>query len=198
MFAAGAALAWNASSLDDKALANVLNRDVFEDSAGKAAGTGLKLGFAHQKLGVKALNETPLGTVIAAPKPEDRELFCRNGLKWYAKITAKKITAALNEIEKQRKVLATAHPESDSGKILVRELDLAARMAAQSCKFMLWQQAIAAEKISQANRLARQGIRELHALEQDFKVYWPLRNKATTKHCSPFLKWRITDYSRGK
>ncbi|MBW8864837.1 MAG: hypothetical protein JF609_07930, partial [Verrucomicrobia bacterium] len=194
----GAALAWNSGSLDGKALTNVLNRDVFEDSAGKAAGIGLKLGFAHQKLGVKALNETPLGTVIAAPKPEDRELFCRNGLKWHAKITTKKIMAALNEIEKQRKALATARPESDSGKILVHELDLAARMAAQSCKFMLWQQAIASKKTSQANRLARQGIRELRKLEQDFEAYWPLRNKATTRHCSPFLKWRIADYSRGK
>jgi len=198
MFAAGAALAWNASSLDDTALANVLNRDVFEDSAGKAAGAGLKLGFAHQKLGVKALNETPLGTVIAAPKPEDRELFCRNGLKWHAKIPAKKVAAALNEIERQRTTLANARPQSDSGKVLLRELDLAARMAAQSCKFMLWQQAVAAGNASKANRLAKQGIRELRDLEQDFKSYWPLRNKATTKHCSPFLKWRLEDYTRGK
>ena len=77
-----------------------MSRDVFEDSTGKIAEAGFKLGFAHQKLGVKALNETPLGTVIAAPKPEDRELFCRNGLKWFAKIPAKKILAALKEIQK--------------------------------------------------------------------------------------------------
>ena len=142
---------------------------MFEDSTGKIAEAGFKLGFAHQKLGVKALNETPLGTVIAAPKPEDRELFCRNGLKWFAKIPAKKILAALKEIEKQRKILARAKPESDSGKILARELDLAARMAAQSCKFMLWQQAVAAGKKSEAKRLAQKGIRELRKLGKRFQ-----------------------------
>ena len=197
LFAAGAALAWNASSLDEKILANVLNRDVFEDAADKIAQAGLELGRVHQRLGVKALNETPLGTVIAAPKPEDRELFCRNGLKWFAKIPAKKIRATLKEIETQRKVLSHAKPESDSGKILARELDLAARMAAQSCQFMLWQQAIAAKKNPEAKRLAAQGIGELQKLKKDFNAYWPLRNKATTKHCSPFLQWRIADYQRG-
>jgi hypothetical protein len=44
---------------------------------------------------------------------------------------------------------------------LAVELDLAARMAAQSCQFMLWQQAVAAGKINPARRLAQKGIREL-------------------------------------
>jgi hypothetical protein len=196
LFAAGAALAWNSKALDEHTLVSALSRDVFEDPTGKVARAGFKLGFAHQKLGVKALNETPPGTVIAAPKPEDRELFCRNGLKWSAKIPAKKIHATLREIERQRKVLACARPNSDSGKILVRELDLAARMAGQSCKFMLWQQAVAAGKKSEAKTSARQGIRDLGKLKKDFNAYWPLRNKATTKHCSPFLQWRIEDYSK--
>jgi hypothetical protein len=198
LFTAGAALAWNSSSLDEKALAEVLSRDVFEDATGKTAEAALKLGFAHQKLGVNAVNETPLGTVIAAPKPEDRELFCRNGLKWFAKIPAKKIQAALKEIEKHRKNLAGAKRMPGSGKILTLELDLAARMAAQSCKFMLWQQAVAAGDIAEAKRLARQGSRELQKLEKDFKAYWPLRNKATPKHSTPFLRWRRDDYRRGK
>jgi hypothetical protein len=192
LFAAGAALAWNSSSLNEKILADVLNRDVFEDPSDKVAQAGLKLGYAHQTLGVKALNETPLGSVIAAPKPEDLELFCRNGLKWFAKIPAKKILATLKEIEKQRAVL---HQTRRS--ILTEELDLAARMAAQSCKFMLWQQAVAAKKTDEAKRLAQQGIRELEKLERDFNAHWPQRNKATTKHCSPFLKWRREDYRRG-
>ena len=29
---------------------------------------------------------------------------------------------------------------------------------------------------------------------KDFNAYWPLRNKATPKHCSAFLRWRIDDY----
>jgi hexosaminidase len=196
LFAAGAALAWNSNSLDESTLKAVLSRDVFEDSTGNIAEAGFKLGFAHQKLGVNALNETPLGTVIAAPRPEDRELFCRNGLKWFTKILTKRILATLKEIENQRKIMARAKPKSDSGTILARELDLAARMAAQSCRFMLWQQSVAAGKKSQAKRLARQGIRELQKLEKDFNMYWPLRNKATTKHCSPFLQWRIEELTQ--
>jgi hexosaminidase len=194
LFAAGAALAWNSKSLDKNNLLAVLSRDVFDDSTRKIAGAGFKLGFAHRKLGVDALNETPLGTVIAVPKPEERELFCRNGLKWYATIPAKNIQATLKEIQKQRAVLRHAKPKSDSGKILARELDLAAHMAAQSCKFMLWQQAVAAGERSTAKKLVHSGVHELRKLEKDFNTYWPLRNKATTKHCSPFLKWRIEDY----
>jgi hexosaminidase len=198
LFAAGAALAWNAQALDERTLLAVLSRDVFDDATGKAAQAGFKLGFAHQKLGVKALNETPLGTVIAAPRPEDRELFCRNGSKWFAKIPKRKVLATLAEIERRRNVLSLAKPASDSGKTLVRELDLAARMAAQSCKFMLWQQAVAARQSVQAKLLARRGVRELNKLEQDFNAYWPLRNKGSTKHCSPFLQWRMEDYRRSR
>lgn len=192
LFAAGAALAWNAKALDENILAEVLNRDVFADEKNKLAQAGMKLGFAHLKLGVKAMNETPLGTVIAAPKPSDQELFCRNGLKWSAKIPSKKIHAALMEIEKQRTILRSLQRS-----VLLEELDLAARMAAQSCKFMLWQQAVTAGKKSEAAKLARTGISELKKLEKDFNAYWPSRNKATTKHCSPFLRWRIEDYQRG-
>jgi hypothetical protein len=75
----------------------------------------------------------------------------------------------------------------------LRELDLAARMAAQSCKFMLWQQARAAGKIPEARRLARAGVRELQKLGKDFNTLWSLRNKATPRHCSEFLKWRIEE-----
>jgi hexosaminidase len=189
MFVAGAALAWNAENFDDGKLIPVLSRDIFDDSTKKIAEAGFKLGFAHKKLGVHALNETPLGTVIAAPDPKTRELFCRNGLKWFAKIPAKKISATLAEIETQRKILSRAKPKSDSGKVLARELDLAASMAAQSCKFMLWQQMNAAGKISEAKKLASKQISELRQLEKDFNSYWPLRNKATPKHSLEFLRW---------
>ena len=197
LFAAGAALAWNSKAPDQKQLAAVLSRDVFDDPTGRVASAGFKLGFAHQKLGVKTLNETPLGTVIAAPKPADRELFCRNGLKWFAKIPARKIVAALKDIRKQRTVLARGKPGSARGKILAAELDLAARMAEEACRFMLWQQAVAAGKTSEAKRLAQPGIRQLRELERDFKRLWPARNKATPRHCTPFLRWRRDDYRRG-
>ena len=194
LLAAGAALAWNAKGLDETALLAVLSRDVFEDPTGRAATAGFQLGFAHRKLGVQAVNETPLGTVIAAPRPEARELFCRNGLKWHAKIPAPKIRAALKMIQRERSRLARSRPGTEAGRILVRELDLAARMAGQSCRFMLWQQCVAAGKTSEAMKAARQGLRELDALERDFIACWPSRNKATTAHCIPFLRWRSSDY----
>jgi hypothetical protein len=197
LFAAGAALAWNSKALDERNLLAVLSRDVFEDPTGKVAVAGFKLGFAHHKLGVTALNETPLGTVIAAPKPADRELFCRNGLKWFAKIPPKKIRATLDAIQQQRVILLCAKPASDSGIALAVELELAARMATESCYFMLWQQSVAAGKSSEANELAQRGLQELRKLEKYFNACWPLRNQATTKHCSPFLRWRMEDYRRG-
>jgi hypothetical protein len=199
MFAAGAARAWNAKTLDERQLVSVLGRDVFDDAGGSVAAAAYKLGFAHRKLGVKSPNETPLGTVIAAPRPEDRELFCRNGLKWSAKIPAGKIRATWLEIEKQRAKIrfGLRRPGPPCLKILAEELDLAARMAAQSCQFMLWQQAVAAGKKLQAHRLAQKGVRELRQLEKDFNAYWPRRNKATPRHCSPFLRWRREDYADG-
>lgn len=199
MFVAGAALAWNSENFDESKLIPILSRDIFENS--KVAQAAFNLGFIHKKLGVNAPNETPLGTVIAAPKPEDRELFCRNGLKWFKKIPAKKILATLKEVEKQifiLKNLGRRHAVPPEKEILRRELELAARMAAQSCKFMLWQQAVAAGKISEAKKLAQIGIRELRQLQKDFNDYWPLRNKATAKHCSPFLQWRISELNRSK
>ena len=169
---AGASLAWNANGFDESKLVSVLSRDVFGDSTGKLAGAAFNLGFVHKKLGVKAPNETPLGTVIAAPKPEERELFCRDGLNWFARIPAKNIRAALKEIEKQRAKMSWGWCQAvpPNTQILGLELNLAARMAVQSCKFMLWQQAMAAGKISVAKGLAQTGIRELKQLEKDFNA----------------------------
>ena len=194
---AGASLAWNAKGFDERKLVPALGRDIFGDP--KIARAAFELGMVHRRLGVKAPNETPLGTVIAAPPKQERELFCRNGLKWFKRIPAKHIRAALKEIEKEiaiLKSLGRQHAVPPTSGILLQELDLAARMAAQSCKFMLWQQAVASGKMSEAKHLAQAGIRGLQKLEKDFNSCWPLRNKATSKHCSPFLRWRINDYRR--
>jgi hypothetical protein len=87
---------------------------------------------------------------------------------------------------------------SEQGKRLVLELDLAARMAAQSCKIMLWQQALAGGRRTEAKWMAQAAIRELRELEQDFNRFWPQRNKATPAKCSPFFQWRIADYLCGR
>ena len=193
LLAAGAALSWCGAAFDEKTLVPVLSRDVFQDPSQHAVKAALALGVAHRKLQFNALNETPLGTVITAPPPEQRELFCRNGLKHFAKIPAKNIRAAQAEITKQCGVLDRAKPASSSGRLLVSELKIAARMAALSGQYMLWQQARAAGKTAAAQKLAAPMIRELKRLDRKFNTYWPLRNKATSQHCIPFLQWRLKD-----
>lgn len=196
-FLLGAALSWCAKSCNEKLLAPVLSRDVFNDPTGRMAKAALALGFAHRKFRYSETNFTPYGSVIAAPPPELRELFCRNGLKYYARIPTRRIRAALAELERRTKTFHGANPATKSSRALRDELNLATRMAAQSCHIMLWQKAVAAGKYDLARRLALRGIRNLEAIERDFKAYWPTRNKGTTAKCSPFLRWRIKDYRRG-
>jgi hypothetical protein len=188
MFAAGAALAWNAKGFDQRALVPVLARDVFGNP--KAAKAAFDLGFVHKKLGVKKVNETPLGTVIAAPPLKRRELFCRNGLKWFANIRRHRVLGTYIEIEDQ---LRRAKLLSCSGSVLEMELNLAARMAAVSCKFMFWQQVETEGNKIAMNCVGNPMVAELQKLDADFNAYWPLRNKATAKHCSRFLQWRIRE-----
>jgi hypothetical protein len=196
----GAGVSWCAKSFDETSLAAVLSRDVFEEKTGGAARATLALGVAHLRLGHKETNQTPLGTVIAAPKFGTREMICRNGPKCYARIPAKKIRAALAAVEKQIRVLQRLGRQHavPPGQLLVRELELAARMAAESCHIMLWQQALAAGKKSEAQRLAGQGIRRLQRLEREFNSLWPIRNKGSTKHSTPWLRWRMEDYRLGR
>jgi len=193
-FLAGAALSWCARTFDEKLLMPVLSRDIFHDPTQVLAGAAFRLGFAHRKLDFYAPNVTPLGAVIAAPPPAWRELVCRDGLKYYARIPAKKVRGALEEIEWLRAIARRARPASPSAQMLALELDMAARMAAHSCRFMLWQQALAGGKRSSARKMGRDAIRELRQLDREFRDYWPKRNKGTTEKCSAFLQWRMQDY----
>lgn len=197
-FLTGAAVSWCRKTFNSKLLVPVLSRDVFHDQTQQAARSAIAMGFAHRKFGYREANITPFGAVIAAPPPETRELFCRSGLKYYARIPAKRIRSALAELQQQRKILLQAKPSSRAGALLCRELDLAARMAEQSCHYMLWQQSLANADSSRSRPLARKSIHELRIIERDFMTYWPLRNKATPAKCSAFLAWRIQDLRRGK
>jgi hypothetical protein len=93
--------------------------------------------------------------------------------------------------------LHRARPNSRSGEVLNLELELAARMAAQSCKIMLWQQSLAKGRETAARAMAKKGIAELHELETEFNAYWPARNKGIAARHWPCFKWRIADYQRG-
>ena len=198
LFLMGAAVAWSEASFDEALLAPVLSRDVFQDSTQLAARAALALGVAHRRFEYTAPNITAFGAVIAAPRPETRELFCRDGLKYYARIPSRKIQSAWDEVERQRAILARSAPAGSAGAVLVEELDLAARMAGESCRIMLWQQALAEGRRGTVRQLAKEGRHQLAELDRDFRAYWPRRNKGTTAKCSPFLNWRMDDYRAGK
>ena len=198
LYVIGAAHSWCSKSFDEKLLVTVLSRDVYEDPTQRVASAAIALGFAHRKFDYIESNVTPFGAVIAAPPPETRELFCRSGLKYYARIKARNIRVAMAEVKKHRAALAKAKPTSRNGVILKQELDLAAQMAAESCNIMLWQQSLAEGNTKESKQLASAGIKALRQIEDEFNRYWPTRNKATTAKCSPFLRWRMEDYRRGK
>jgi hypothetical protein len=193
----GASVSWCADSFEEKLLLHVTNRDIFHDATGRTGEVALGLGLAHRKFRYVVPNLTPFGAVLAAPPPKQRELYCRDGLKYYARISEQNIRAALEEVEAQRSVLFGAQPATRAAEIAAAELDLAARMAAQSCHYMLWQQALVAWRKSDAALMAKRSVLELRRLEEELDGYWPARNKGTTKKCSPFLGWRIEDYRRG-
>ena len=193
----GAVVSWCAATYDENLLAPVLNRDIFEDATGATGKAAFALGFAHRKFNYYQPNVSPFGAVIAAPLPRLKELFCRDGLKYYARISAKNIQAAMEEVENQRAVLRRAKPASPTAKVLGFELDLAARMAVQSCKIMQWQQMLAAGRTSAARGFAKSAVKELRQIDEDFNVYWPTRNKGVAARHWPCLKWRIEDYQRG-
>ena len=190
----GASLSWCQASFRPDRVGPVLSRDVFGDRTGRLAAAAMGLGLAHRKLRRTEPNATPLGTVIAAPPPERRELFCRNGLEHFAGIRKTNLLSTLAELERQCSCLRRARPTARQGAVLALELDLAARMAAQSCRFMLWQQAVSRKQHALARSMARRNVAELRLLDRQFKKYWPLRNKGNTSHCSSFLQWRVADY----
>jgi hexosaminidase len=194
-YLAGAALGWCEKTFDERKLIPVLSRDIFRDPTDRLARAARALGLAHRRFGYTEPNSTPFGTVIAAPPPETRELFCRSGLKLHARISEKNIRAALAEVERQLAEIRRARPQTPAGRLLAAEFALAARMAAQSCRFMLWQQALAAGKPAPARRMARNLSRRLRALAGDFDAHWPSRNKGTPRKCSAFLGWRVYSMS---
>lgn len=196
----GAAMSWSGASkqnLDRGLLLKVLSRDVFGDASGRVAGCALALGLAHRQFDYYAFNITPFGCVIAAPRPRDRELFCREGLRLYPHIAPARIRAALALVEQQRAILGRVRLGHPAGQTLQLELDLAARMAEESCHIMLWQHAMAAGRTRAARKIAREGIKRLGALDQDYDRYWPIRNKGTTAKSCAFLRWRMQDYAAG-
>jgi len=196
----GAALSWSGTrkeNLDRRLLLRAVNRDVFGDTSGRLAACALALGMAHRHFDYYAFNITPFGCVIAAPRPEDREIFCREGLRLYARISRDCIQDALRAIEEQRSILARIKLSHRRAEMFRLELDLAALMSEESCRIMLWQQALATGRKTLARKMAKDGIKRLREIDHDYDRYWPVRNKGTTAKSSGFLKWRMEDYRSG-
>ena len=94
---------WCAASYDQKYLIPVLSRDIFGDPTQRTARAAVALGLAHKKFKYEAPNVTPFGTVLTAPPPRLRELVCRDGLKYYARIPKANIERAFEEVQKTAK-----------------------------------------------------------------------------------------------
>jgi hypothetical protein len=195
-YLAGAAHSWCADTVSESLMVKVLSRDIFHDSSERIAKAALHLGRSHLKFGYKAPNVTPFGTVVATPPPPLRELVCRDGMKYYARIPEHRIRAALEDVLGQLDSLVGVQPATRSGNLLAWELEMATRMAAESCRIMLWQQALTSGDRSAARQLARDGIRDLRELDVEFREYWPLKNKGSVDTCAMFLRWRADDYAR--
>jgi len=189
----GASVSWCAASFEQKRLVPMLNRDVFHDATQRIAKAATALGFAHRKFGYREPNVTPYGGVIAAPRPETRELFCRSGLKYYARIAEKNIRAALAEVEKQRAVLRRARPSTKAAGILRTELDLAARMAAQSCKIMLWSRRLPQGRWPSRCAWPKRAWMSCATLSAISMPTGRRETRAPAK-CSAFIQWRMHDY----
>jgi hypothetical protein len=61
---------------------------------------------------------------------------------------------------------------------------------------MLWQQAVAAGKKPAAHKLAGELRRELRRWDREFNAVWSARNRATPRHCTPFIRWRLEELAR--
>jgi hypothetical protein len=194
LFLAGAAQAWCSETYNDRALAPVLSREIFKDPTGLAARALLNLGVAYRKFGRDDPNATPFGAVIAAPPSEQRELFCRNGLKYYAHLSAAKIRSAAASVARERARLNEARPASQQAQRWLAEADLAARMAEESCRYLLWQQALVGGRRGEARRMAKTGIRKLKGIRRELTAGWRRNNKGAPSTHAVFLDWRIQDY----
>ncbi len=196
-YLAGAGLAWCRRTFDVQQLAPTLGREVFRDPSNQAAKALLNLGRAHRHFGYTEPNATPFGATLAAPPRQQRELFCRNGLMYHTRLQPQRIRSAQKAVVRARAQLKKSVSHGMSARILVCELDLAARMAGESCRYLLWQQALIGNRLAEARTLAAAGVRELLRLQHDFSVYWPRRNKGSPSKCAAFLEWRINDYRLG-
>ena len=158
----------------------------------------LALGFAHRKLNYYAMNVDASGAVIAAPRAAD----ARTGLPRRPEVLrahpGEEYPRGAGRGGKAAGGAARARArERAPGKSSRLELDLAARMAVQSCRIMLWQQAVVAGRGCRARRLAQPASAPCANWTAISGRYWPLRNKGTTAKCSAFLRWRMEDYRRG-
>ena len=205
---AGASLSWCAKTFDRTKLVPVLNRDVFNDPTGNTAQAAFALGMAHRKLKFTAPNETPMGTVIAAPPAELRELFCRNGLKHYTRISGKNIRGALKEIEKQRAILNSGRARcpyrAENGGLgtarPTRFKDLAARTGFGGAhgRTVMPVHAMAAGagggKRFRGEMPGPDGNPRIAKTGEGFQRLLAFAQQGHAQHCSTFLKWRIRDY----
>jgi len=197
-YLAGADAAWSGKVPSKSTLVRVLNRDIFCDPTGRAGAAALGMGLAHRKFKYTTFNATPYGATIAAGRRKDLEVYCREGLKYFARVTGKNVSAALEEINFQSANLKQSRPEGDSARGMVEDLQIAASLATESTEYLLWQLDLDEGKTAQAIRRAHRGIKALRQIKSRWLPAWKARNKGTPGKNWPFMDWRIEEYQGGK
>ena len=97
----------------------------------------------------------------------------------------------LVEIKSSTVVLRRSRPTDKNEADIQVELDLAARMAAQSASSCCGKPGGEGRPRQLRAALAKRAVDELQRIGREFApVFWPARNKATPKKCAQFLRWR--------
>ena len=193
----GAAVSWCAATYDENLLVPVLNRDVFQDPTGKTGEAALALGFAHLKLKYFAPNVTPLGAVIAAPPPKKLELFCRDGLKYYARIAPANSARRWQKWKNNCRFCGRPDRPRRPQKFWVSNLIWRhgwPHNPASSCSGSNRSPPAACQL---PNARPNKAWPNCSKLDREFNTYWPVRNKGTPKNIGRACNGASRDYRRG-
>jgi hypothetical protein len=123
----GAAMAWSASSNEDLDLTRALDLHVFEDERGVLGPLARDLGDVHLETGVTPKNASVLALLLLFP---DRPM----GEGRLAGLTVDGLERTLASTERIMRSLPSAELRRKDGKLILRELGLAADMVRLACR----------------------------------------------------------------
>ena len=180
-FLAGAGFAWNVATAAEGAAesdaergrwAELLDRHVFADEAGRMGGAALELGNAYLHTGARQKNGTALFYLVAFP---DHDLENRR----YRGLDAGLLAATAERVERAVSALAEARPGASDGELARQELAWAGRLLAFACRLGIARlEAGATVPVSELSAAVRAALAaELAPLVAAHEPVWLARNR---------------------